>query len=149
MYEIRCATPNDVETLITMEIEIARISFGEDAITDRAFHAKKLLAAIEKHPLANFVIARGDAVLGWLWMDEKKDFVTNDRYVNLRSFYASEELRGQSIVTELLNRGLAYAQEIGAKRIVGKVHAGNLPMRITFKNAGFRPTHLTVEKELR
>ena len=47
-YLLRTAQENDLPAIIDFEIEIARISFPDDAIVDPAIHHKKLAKALER-----------------------------------------------------------------------------------------------------
>ena len=47
-YLIRPATESDLEALAGFEIEIAQVSFGDDAIADPALHRKRVSAALGK-----------------------------------------------------------------------------------------------------
>jgi L-amino acid N-acyltransferase YncA len=148
MYIIRLAEEPDFETLSQMEVTIAKITFGEEAVTDPAFHQKKIAASYQKSSEGMYVIAEENQVYGWLWMEKKENFVTKEKYINFRSFYIDEALRGSEYVDRLLQAGIEYAKKIHAEYIVGKVHTDNLPMRILYKKHGFQATHLTMEMKL-
>ncbi|HKD88116.1 MAG TPA: hypothetical protein VKB62_06250, partial [Streptosporangiaceae bacterium] len=47
-YLIRQATKDDLEALVRYEIEIAVISFADEAITDPALHRKRVAGALGK-----------------------------------------------------------------------------------------------------
>lgn len=148
MYQIRHITETDFHSIAQIEIEISKISFQEEAIIDPEFHKKKIADSFHKDNQGMFVIAEDRTVLGWLWMDKKSNYLTKETYINFRSFYISETLRGSEYVDGLMKKGLDYAKSIQAKHIVGKVHVDNLPMRAVYKNHGFQPTHITMELDL-
>ncbi|MEQ2603171.1 GNAT family N-acetyltransferase, partial [Phocaeicola vulgatus] len=69
-------------------------------------------------------------------------------YANFKSIYADECIRGMQIVDDLFEKSIEYARECKAAYIVGKVHAGNVPMRSLYKKHCFEPTHVTMERKL-
>jgi len=144
---IRNAIDSDYDTLAAFETEIARISFNEDAIIDEAFHKRRIMSAADKSGM--FVIESIEKdILGWMWMEKRENSVTKERYINFRSFYIDKTIRGQAIVNELMQKGIAYAHKLKCARIVGKVHVDNLPMRIIYKANGFQPVHISMEMKL-
>lgn len=148
MYIIRKANENDISCIAEMEREICEISFQENAITDILFHEKRLLKAMFSNNEGMYVVESENQIMGWLWMDAKENFLTKERYINFRSFYIDEKIRGTKIVNQLLQKGFEYARKVNAKKIVGKVFVENIPMRAIYKNAGFHATHLTMEINL-
>lgn len=92
-----------------------------------------------------FVCEGNGALCGWLWMDTKTNFVTQECYVNFRSFYITEDARGSAEAEALLAHGLDYCRQVKARSVVGKVHAGNVSMRALYKKMGFEATHITME----
>lgn len=148
MYMIRQITESDFYEIAQMEIEISKISFGNEAITDREFHKRKIADAFYKDKKGMFVMATDEKVVGWLWMDKKSNYLTKETYVNFRSFYIDADFRGSEAADSLMNVGLDYARSIKAKHIIGKVHVDNLPMRAVYKNHGFQSTHITMEIDL-
>ena len=149
MFIIRQMQLEDVDALADMEIGIAEISFGDGAIRDAEFHKKRILSAFMKDPGGMLVLEYGGDALGWLWMDKRENYLTGECYINFRSFYISEKIRGQGQTEALLRKGLEYCKSVNAERITGKVHADNLPMRAIYKSLGFKPTHITMEMETR
>jgi L-amino acid N-acyltransferase YncA len=143
--KIRTIEPEDVPVLAEYESEISLISFQEEAITDPEFHQQKILKAIPKEKEGMLVLDNDGEICGWLWMAMKTNSLTGEKYVNFRSFYIKEAYRGSEFVGQLLEKGINDCLKLGAKSIVGKVHAKNLPMRALYKSHGFEPTHLTME----
>ena len=47
-YLIRPATETDLDALADFEVEIAQVSFGDEAITDPALHRKRVAGALGK-----------------------------------------------------------------------------------------------------
>ena len=54
-YLLRAPQEKDLPAIIDFEIEIARISFPDDAIVDPAVHHKKLAKALERDREGMFV----------------------------------------------------------------------------------------------
>lgn len=146
--KIRTIEPEDVPVLAEYEREIAQISFQDEAVTDLEFHRQRIVKAIPKEREGMLVLDNEGLICGWLWMAIKTNSVTNEKYVNFRSFYIQAAYRGTKYAGQLLDQGINVCRKLGARSIVGKVHAQNLPMRALYKNHGFAPTHLTMELKL-
>ncbi|MCY9513734.1 GNAT family N-acetyltransferase [Paenibacillus apiarius] len=142
---IREMEPNDVATIAKFETDISVISFGEDAITDPQFHAKKLEKALRYEKKGMLVLEVDGNIAGWMWITPRENSVTKETYANFKSFYIEASYRGTDHVDELFEAGMAYCKGEGAVHIIGKVHVSNLPMRLLYKKYGFKPTHLTME----
>lgn len=144
-FEIRQILEQDIPILAEFEKEISIISFGDDAITENGFHEQKIRKSFSKNRNGMFVLLADGEIGGWLWMDSKTNYLTQDTYINFRSFYIVENLRGGTAGSNLMKTGMEYCKKINARSIVGKVHTDNIAMRALYKNFGFRPTHLTME----
>jgi len=149
-YLVRQATQDDLETLVRYEIEIAVVSFADEAITDPALHRKRVAGAIGKPGEVTLVAAAQQAPavpLGWAWLSARTNSLTGDRYGNFRSLAVSE-VPDRSLIADLLMAAvLAAADEHGMTQLTGKVHAGNLGMRALYRKFGFTATHLTMERK--
>ncbi len=148
-YLIRPAADDDLDAIARFEIEIARISFGAEAITDPALHRKRAAAALGK-PGEVTLIAAGsaapDAPLGWAWLSARTNSLTGDRYGNFRSL-AVADVPDRSLLGELLLAAvLDAADQAGLRQLTGKVHAANLGMRTLYRKFGFEATHITMER---
>nr|WP_150959480.1 GNAT family N-acetyltransferase [Aneurinibacillus sp. XH2] len=143
--KIRTIQESDLEIIAEYEKEISVISFGSEAVTDLEFHRRKLAKAIPQEQQGMLVAEMEGQSAGWLWMTPKVNFVTKEKYIMFKSFYIAEPYRGSACAEALLDAGMRFCREQGAKRIVGHVHVSNLPMRVLYKNYGFEPTHLTME----
>lgn len=148
MFQIREAAESDITQLAEFEAEIAAISFGDEAVTDPAQHVKKLRRSFEKGEDITLVLADGAHVLGWLWIAVNTNMFTQDRYANFRSFALAPEVRGSEWGETLFKAGLKEVRDEGVSRIVGKVHVENLPMRLLYKQLGFKPQHVTMELKI-
>jgi L-amino acid N-acyltransferase YncA len=149
-YLVRQATQDDLEALVRFEIEIAVVSFGEEAITDPALHRKRVASALGKPGEVTLVAAAQQAPavpLGWAWLSARTNSLTGDRYGNFRSLAVSD-VPDRSLIADLLMTAvLAAADENGMAQLTGKVHAGNLGMRALYRKFGFTATHLTMERK--
>jgi len=148
-YLIRPASQDDVEAIVGYEIEIAAISFGDEAITDPALHRKRVASAIGKPGEVTLVaVAEHDPAIpvGWAWLSARTNSLTGERYGNFRSLAVSEG-PDRSLIGELLMTAvLAAADEAGMTQLTGKVHAANVGMRALYRKFGFTATHLTMER---
>jgi len=149
-YLIRQATQDDIEALVRYEIEIAVVSFADEAITDPALHRKRVAGALGKPGEVTLVAAARQAPavpLGWAWLSARTNSLTGDRYGNFRSLAVSD-VPDRSLIADLLMAAvLAAADENGMTQLTGKVHAGNLGMRALYRKFGFTATHLTMERK--
>jgi len=148
-YLVRPATEADLDALAGYEIEIALISFGDEAITEPALHRKRVGSALGKAGEITLVAAaadRPDTPLGWAWLSARTNSLTGDRYGNFRSLAVSD-VPERSVIAELLMTAvLEAADEGGMTQLTGKVHAQNLGMRALYRKFGFTATHLTMER---
>jgi L-amino acid N-acyltransferase YncA len=147
-YVIRPAREDDLDAIAGYEIDIAIISFADEAITDPAFHRKRVSGAIGKPGEVALVAVAADESadpVGWAWLSPRTNSLTGDRYGNFRSL-AVADVPGRSHIGELLLAAvLAAADEAGMTQVTGKVHAANLGMRALYRKFGFSATHLTME----
>jgi L-amino acid N-acyltransferase YncA len=149
-YLVRAATDADLEAIVGYEIEIAVVSFAEEAITDPALHRKRVAGALGKPgEIALVAVSRQapDVPVGWAWLSARTNSLTGDRYGNFRSLAVSE-VADRSLIGELLLAAvLDAADAAGMTQLTGKVHAGNLGMRALYRKFGFTATHLTMERK--
>ncbi len=150
-YLVRPAAAGDVDAIVGYEIDIAVVSFGDEAITDPALHRKRVTAALGKPGEIMLVAAAEaapDAPVGWAWVSARTNSLTGNRYGNFRSLATSEGPdRGQAGEL-LLTAVLAAAGAAGLTQLTGKVHARNLGMRTLYRKFGFTAAHLTMERKL-
>lgn len=148
-FVIRPAAERDLDALAEFEVTIAKISFEEDAVTDLAVHRGKLEKALTRDPDTLWVAADGaDRAVGWLWLATNTNFLTGQKYANLRSLAVAPDADTETIGEALLDRAIDYAREHGLTEVTGKVHAENLGMRMLYRRAGMEPTHLTMRMRL-
>lgn len=146
-YVIRPATEADLDAIAAFEVEIARVSFGADAITDPAFHRRRVAGALGK-PGEFALVAAAPAApgvpVGWAWLSARTNSLTGERYGNFRSLATSPGAgkAGELLMAEVI----AAADAAGLTHLSGKVNAANLPMRALYRAFGFTATHLTMER---
>lgn len=148
-YLVRPATESDLDTIAAFEVEIARVSFGEEAITDAAFHRRRVGGSLHKpDEIALVAVTAADEPVGWAWMSPRTNSLTGARYGNFRSL-AVAEVADRGIIGELLMSAiLRAADEAGFTHLTGKVNAANVGMRALYRAFGFSATHLTMEKRV-
>jgi L-amino acid N-acyltransferase YncA len=148
-YVIRPAREDDLDAIVGYEIDIAVVSFGDEAITDPALHRKRVGGALGKPGEITIVAAAVDRPadpLGWAWLSARTNSLTGDRYGNFRSLAVSDGPDRSHIGELLLAAVLDAADDAGLTVLTGKVHAANLGMRALYRKFGFAATHLTMER---
>lgn len=155
-YLIRQATDSDLDAIAAFEVEIANVSFGDEAITDAAFHRRRVAGSLGK-PGEITLVAVGAAEhqagtakqpVGWAWMSPRTNSLTGARYGNFRSLAVSD-VADRGAVGELLMAAILDAADAaGFTHLSGKVNAGNLGMRALYRAFGFTATHITMEKRV-
>src|ERR1700722_4810838 len=147
-YLIRPATEADLDAIAAFEVEIALVSFGDEAITDAAFHHRRVAGSLTKAgETALVAVPAGRAeVVGWGWLSARTNSLTGARYGNFRSLAVADR-PDRGVIGELLMTAiLAAADQAGFTHLTGKVNAANLGMRALYRAFGFSATHLTMEK---
>ena len=149
-YLVRAPTESDVDAIVGYEIDIAVVSFAEEAITDPKLHHKRVGGALGKPGEIMLVAAAEQAPqvpVGWAWLSVRTNSLTGDRYGNFRSL-AISDIPDRSEIGELLMTAvLAAAEDAGLTQLTGKVHARNVGMRTLYRKFGFTATHLTMERK--
>ncbi|HVQ89802.1 MAG TPA: GNAT family N-acetyltransferase [Mycobacteriales bacterium] len=145
-YTVRTAGEPDLERIAEFEIEIARISFAEEAIVDPALHRKRVGKALGQPGEITLVAVAAGAVapLGWAWLTSRTNSLTGARYGNFRSLAVADVPDRAELGELLLAAVLEAATAAGMTELVGKVHAGNLGMRTLYRKFGFEAVHLTM-----
>ena len=150
-YLVREATADDLDAIAGFEVEIARVSFGDEAITDPGLHHRRVAGALGK-PGEITLVAVGRETpgrpVGWAWLSGRTNSLTGARYGNFRSL-AVADVDGRSEIGEMLLAAvLQAATDGGMRQLTGKVHARNLGMRALYRKFGFEATHVTMEKRV-
>ena len=160
-FLVRPARDGDLDVIAGFEIDIARASFGDEAIEDAALHRKRVAGALGKPGEVTLVAVAvkeseegmgrragggGDgAPVGWAWLSGRTNSLTGARYGNFRSL-ATADIPGRGVVAELLMAAVVQAAaQAGYTHLTGKTHARNLGMRALYRKFGFEATHLTME----
>jgi ribosomal protein S18 acetylase RimI-like enzyme len=148
-YVVRQPQPSDLGDIVRFEIEIARISFPDDPVTDPDVHYKKLQKALERDREGMFVAEEKEtgALAGWLWVALNTNFLTGEQYANFRSLAVAEGPRSAQVAELLFAHGIEYAHRQGVTEITGKVHVSNVAMRLIYRKFGFRAEHLTMKRD--
>lgn len=149
-YLVRAATDHDVEAIVGYEIDIAKVSFADEAITEPALHRKRVTGALGK-PGEIMLVAVAEqepaVPVGWAWLSARTNSLTGDRYGNFRSLATSDGTDRSQVGELLMAAVLAAAADAGLTTLTGKVHAGNVGMRALYRKFGFNATHLTMERK--
>jgi L-amino acid N-acyltransferase YncA len=146
-YRIRPASEADLDAIASFEVDIAIASFGDEAITDAAFHRRRVAAALGKPgEIAIVAVGEDGTPLGWAWMSPRTNSLTGERYGNFRSLAAADVADRGKIGELLMAAVLRAADEAGFTHLTGKVNAANVGMRALYRAFGFTATHLTMEK---
>ncbi|MEU2302486.1 GNAT family N-acetyltransferase [Streptomyces antibioticus] len=146
-YVTRQADERDLPAIGAFEAEIARVSFGEDAIDDPARWSARLGRAMEKSK-EGMIVAQapgGGEPVGWCWVSVNQNAMTGDRYANFRSLAVSPLDNRGDVAELLLTAGLEFCLTKGITEVVGRVHVGNVPMRTVYRKFGFDPTSLSMK----
>jgi L-amino acid N-acyltransferase YncA len=148
-FLVRNAVDSDIEAIVAFEIDIAVVSFGDEAITDPALHRRRVTGALGKPGEVTLVaVAAGepDVALGWAWLSGRTNSLTGAKYGNFRSLAVADVAARPQLGELLLAEVLAAADAAGMSQLTGKVHAANLGMRALYRKFGFTATHLTMER---
>lgn len=146
---IREAAETDLPGIVEFEIDIARISFGDEAITDPAVHDKRVRNSLGKP--GEIMLVAGEAgtpPLGWAWLSRRTNSLTGARYGNFRSLATADHPERAVIGERLLDAVLERCRADGVDEVVGKVHADNLAMRALYRKFDFEAVHLTMRKRI-
>lgn len=149
-YLVRPAAEGDLDALAAFEVQIARVSFGADAIEDPALHRKRVAGALGKPGEVTLVAVAREAPgapVGWAWLSGRTNSLTGARYGNFRSLAVAAIPDRAQVADLLMAAVLGAADEAGFGQLTGKVHAGNLGMRALYRKFGFEATHLTMERK--
>ncbi|KUO14233.1 hypothetical protein AQJ58_01655 [Streptomyces sp. DSM 15324] len=145
-YVTRQADERDLPAIGAFEAEIARVSFGEDAIDDPVRWATRLGKAMEKSKQGMIVAGRpGGEPVGWCWVSINQNAMTGDRYANFRSLAVAPVDNRSDVAELLLTAGLEFCLAGGITEVTGRVHVGNVPMRTVYRKFGFDPTSLSMK----
>ena len=149
-YLIREARAENLDAIAGFEVEIARVSFGDEAITDAGLHRRRVAGALGKPGEITLIAVphSGPArPVGWAWLSARTNSLTGARYGNFRSLAVADIADRSQVGELLLTAVLRAAGEAGMGQLTGKVHARNLGMRALYRKFGFDATHITMERQ--
>jgi GNAT superfamily N-acetyltransferase len=145
---LRRLKPDDIAVIAQFEREIAEISFPDDPVTDPAFYERKLRQAVDDGKSEPMVAEAGDRIVAWAWIGARENFITHERYGELRSFYVVADFRGTGYAMKLMRACLDYCAGHGLARLMGRTHAANEAMQSVYEMYGFEAKHVTYERRI-
>src|SRR5258708_2852183 len=90
----------------------------------------------------------GGRIVAWAWIGTRENFITHERYGELRSFYVTEDFRGTGYALKLMRACMDYCATHGLSRLTGRTHAANEPMQAVYQMYGFEAKHITYEHKI-
>jgi len=138
----------DVPTIARFEREIAEISFPDDPVTDLAFYERKLTQAVSDRKSEPMVGEADGRIVAWAWIGTRENFITHERYGELRSFYVAADFRGTGYALKLMRACMDYCATHGLARLSGRTHAANESMQAVYQTFGFEAKHVTYEHRI-
>jgi GNAT superfamily N-acetyltransferase len=145
---LRRLAAEDVPIIARFEREIAEISFPDDPVTDLAFYERKLQQAAGDRKSEPMVAVVGDRIVAWAWIGVRENFITHERYGELRSFYVVEDFRPTGYAIKLMRACLDYCAKHGLARLSGRTHAANEAMQSVYLMYGFEAKHVVYERRV-
>ncbi len=145
---LRRLAPDDVPVVAQFEREIAEISFPDDPVTDLAFYERKLRQAVSDAKSEPMVGEADGRIVAWAWIGTRENFITHERYGELRSFYVVADFRGTGYAMKLMRACLDHCARNGLARLTGRTHASNEAMQSVYEMFGFEAKHVTYERRI-
>jgi GNAT superfamily N-acetyltransferase len=145
---LRRLEPEDISVVAQFEREIAEISFPDDPVTDPAFYERKLRQAAGDAKSEPMVGEADGRIVAWAWIGTRENFVTHERYGDLRSFYVAADFRGTGYAMKLMRACLDYCAAHGLARLSGRTHAANEAMQSVYAMFGFEAKHVVYERRI-
>jgi GNAT superfamily N-acetyltransferase len=142
---IRKLKTEDIPKVAEFEKEISLISFADEAIDDTDFYIKKLNKFIVMKDNYMYVAVHDELIVGWLWFAKRSNFITNEVYIDFKSFYIVDQYRSLGVSDLLMSQLLEIYKSENVYKMVGRVETNNLEMRLVYKKYGFIPKHITME----
>ena len=143
---LRRLAPDDVPVVAQFEREIAEISFPDDPVTDPAFYERKLRQAVGDAKSEPMVGVAGGRIVAWAWIGTRENFITHERYGELRSFYVVADFRATGYAMKLMRACLDHCATHGLARLSGRTHAANEAMQSVYEMFGFEAKHVVYER---
>jgi GNAT superfamily N-acetyltransferase len=145
---LRRLQSEDVPVIAQFEREIAGISFPDDPVTDMAFYERKLRQAATDPKSETMVGEAGGRIVAWAWVGARENFITHERYGELRSFYVVADFRASGYAIKLMRACLDYCATHGLARLSGRTHAANEAMQSVYQMYGFEAKHVVYERRI-
>jgi GNAT superfamily N-acetyltransferase len=145
---LRRLVPEDIPVVAQFEREIAEISFPDDPVTDPAFYERKLRQAVTDQKSEPMVGEADGRIVAWAWIGTRENFITHERYGELRSFYVVADFRGTGYAIKLMRACLDYCARNGLARLSGRTHAANEAMQSVYEMFGFEAKHVVYERRI-
>src|SRR4029077_5164118 len=145
---LRRLAPDDISVVAQFEREIAEISFPDDPVTDPAFYERKLRQAVTDAKSEPMVGEAGGRIVAWARIGARENFITHERYGELRSFYVVKDFRGTGYAMKLMRACLDYCATHGLARLTGRTHAANESMQAVYEMYGFEAKHVVYERRI-
>ena len=145
---LRRLAPEDISVVAQFEREIAEISFPDDPVTDPAFYARKLNQAVTDTKSEPMVGVLDGRIVAWAWIGTRENFITHERYGELRSFYVVADFRGSGYAMKLMRACLDHCATHGLARLSGRTHAANEAMQSVYEMFGFEAKHVVYERPI-
>lgn len=155
MVTIRPMTPNDVDAVVPLELEVAKKSYRDDAVMPADHHADRIRSALDRRWDHLFVaISDGETgqpagtVVGYAWLSVQRDRATDDRYGLLKSIAVDDAVQGGGVGRALLDRIEAKGRELSLSRVRLIVGADNENAIAFYEEAGYATRTRLMEKPL-
>ena len=147
-YHFRSLREDDLDWIARFECEIAASSFGNEAVTDLAFHKKRLSVSLGRQGAIVAETDRGD-IVGWALVSSRQNAVSGEVYGDFRSLFIVPEHRGGKLAFSLLSEVIDYGLRNEWTRLVGRTAANNKAMQAIYRIFQFEARHITYELSLK
>ncbi|WP_266077805.1 GNAT family N-acetyltransferase [Haladaptatus caseinilyticus] len=150
MVTIGAATSADIDHLADLWVELARDqrAHGSHLLPDE--NRNNVRNSIARHVIENtLLVARDPAVVGFV-MFELQSGVYEQATTRgvIQNIYVEPERRDSGIGTKLLDAAENTLVERGAERLALEVMAGNEDARRLYRNRGYEPHRIELEKSV-
>lgn len=147
-YGVRRLEVSDLAAVAEFEVEIAKISFPDDPITDPEFHKRRLERSIEQDGAFVATDLTTNQVVGWALVVSRENFSLKERYADFKSLYIVPAYRGGALVFHLMVAVENFAELNGLTRIAGRTAASNEDMKAVYERCGYHAVHIAFERTL-
>jgi len=117
-------------------------------VTDLAFYERKLRQAVDDAKSEPLVGEADGRIVAWAWIGARENFITHERYGELRSFYVAADFRATGYAMKLMRACLDYCATHGLARLSGRTHAANEAMQSVYQMFGFDAKHVVYERRV-